>query len=248
MKIAPRIALAALAAAALAAGAVAVPAAADPGSNRIVGGKVTTEKWPFTGSLGGCGSALIHEKWIVTAAHCTSGGGGNVRLDSNNKNSGGEVVRVTRYTNHPQYRTIHDIAVGELASPAKTPPIPIAAAHPTVGTKSKLLGWGATTASGGSPSSVLKELDTSMVDAGRCRGISQFDPSGDICTDNPGGNQGACFGDSGGPQISQVDGKWVLIGVTSRGEQTCARNPSIYTSVPAHLSWIKQATGGAVGG
>ncbi|HEX5741897.1 MAG TPA: serine protease [Pilimelia sp.] len=215
--------------------------AADPGDTRIVGGKVTTERWPFTGSIqsGGrhsCGSALISPTWIVTAKHCVSGNGATIRLATNDNASGGEMVQVTRWV-----RGGLDIALGQLRSPAKTTPIPIAAEHGPIGTQTRLLGWGATTASGGSPARYLKELDTSIVDPSRCSySGGNPDREREICTDNPGGNQGACFGDSGGPQIKQVNGRWELIGVTSRGERICARNPSVYVSVSAHLDWVKQ--------
>jgi len=67
----------------------------------------------------------------------------------------------------------------------------------------------------------------------------------EICTSNPGGRAGACYGDSGGPQIKSVGGRWELIGATSRsgGGSQCAVTPSIYGDVPALRSWIQQYTG-----
>jgi secreted trypsin-like serine protease len=75
-----------------------------------------------------------------------------------------------------------------------------------------------------------------------CSGIRA---STEICTNNPGGTRGACYGDSGGPEIKSVSGTWQLIGATSRsgGGSTCAVRPSIYVDVPAFRSWIQSTTG-----
>jgi secreted trypsin-like serine protease len=78
------------------------------------------------------------------------------------------------------------------------------------------------------------------VSDGSCLGISG---ASEICTNNPGGNKGACYGDSGGPQIKQVSGVWQLIGATSRAgnnNSTCATGPSIYVDVPYFRTWITQ--------
>jgi hypothetical protein len=43
-----------------------------------------------------------------------------------------------------------------------------------------------------------------------------------------------------------VDGKWQLVGVTSRAgndSSACASGPSIYTNVIAFMEWINQQTG-----
>ncbi|GIL17533.1 MAG: serine protease [Oligoflexia bacterium] len=54
--------------------------------------------------------------------------------------------------------------------------------------------------------------------------------------------KGACHGDSGGPAYVTIGGKSALMGVTSRGindpRDTCGVS-SIYTSVSAHMSWLK---------
>jgi snapalysin len=68
----------------------------------------------------------------------------------------------------------------------------------------------------------------------------------EICTNNPGGNAGACYGDSGGPQVRRVSGRWMLVGATSRsgnGSPTCATGPSIYGDLPAIRTWIVSQTG-----
>lgn len=92
----------------------------------------------------------------------------------------------------------------------------------------------------------MQQLDTSVIAASNCVGI---DGSKELCTDNPNDNSGACYGDSGGPQIKKVNGTWELIGATSRAgnnSSTCATGPSIYTNVIAYKQWIKEQTG--VGG
>lgn len=241
--------LARLAAAALAAAgllgtpAVAVAAPHDP-NTRIVGGRPATEDYPFFGHLGGCGSSLIAPTWAVTAAHCVSGAR-QVRLDSRTAGQGGETLRVKRSVRAPGGA---DLALLELSGTARTAPITIAAAHPAVGTQTRIIGFGSTTPDGSSPSRVLKELDTSVVEPRRCANIPQVpaaDPNTELCTGSP-NSQGACHGDSGGPQVTKVDGVWHLVGATSRGApRRCAVNssPSIYVSVPAFLNWIRQTTG-----
>jgi secreted trypsin-like serine protease len=57
--------------------------------------------------------------------------------------------------------------------------------------------------------------------------------------------KGACHGDSGGPAFIDMKGRKVLIGVTSRsatakGGMNCQEG-SIYTSVAAHIAFLKQA-------
>ncbi|GGJ87560.1 serine protease [Pilimelia anulata] len=237
--------LAAAAATVLASAAPALASDGDPDRNRIVGGKVSTEQYPYTGHLGGCGSTLIAAKWLVTAKHCVSSAR-QVRLGTNSANSGGEVIGIRRSVNGPGGK---DIALLELNSEARTAPIRIAPSHPTPGTRTRIMGWGSTTSDGSRPSNVLKELDTSVVDASNCArlpgGVEPADRDKELCTQSP-NNQGACHGDSGGPQITQIDGTWYLIGATSRGApRACAVNssPSIYMSVPAFIDWIRSTTG-----
>jgi snapalysin len=91
---------------------------------------------------------------------------------------------------------------------------------------------------------VANELDTSIVADSRCSGI---DAAYEICTNNTNGNAGACYGDSGGPQVRQVSGRWALIGVTSRAgnnSSTCATAPSIYGDLSSIRSWVNTQVGG----
>lgn len=219
----------------------AAAAAADPVVGpSVVGGQQATENYSFMVYTSGCTGSLIKANWVVTAKHCPTPS--SVRVGSINRTSGGTVVSVRRAVNHPSI----DVKLFELASSVSYAPAPIPSTSGAVGTATRIIGWGQTCAPRGCGSSpvVAHQLDTSIVADSRCAGING---PYEICTNNTGGRAGACYGDSGGPQVRSVNGRWNLIGVTSRAgnnSSTCATAPSIYGDLPSIRSWVNTQVGG----
>lgn len=235
---------------------IALPAtatAASPGDGvfqpTIVGG-TPAPAYSFMASMQNlsgshrCGASVVHANWAVTARHCVSGVSPSslrLRVGSNNRTSGGVLVSVTGLFSHPSA----DLAMMRIGTvPSTYPPIRIAASSGPIGTPTRIMGWGQTCPSPGACGAPiqLQQLDTSIVSDSLCSGISG---STEICTNNPGGTRGACYGDSGGPEIKSVSGVWQLIGATSRsgGGSICAVRPSIYVDVPVFRTWIRSITG-----
>ncbi|SFP36477.1 Trypsin [Amycolatopsis arida] len=220
----------------------------------IIGGVDADQEYPFMVSLQFstqrhiCGGSLLTPEWFVTAAHCVGQRQPDTfraRVGSTNRTQGGELRTPAEIVRHPRYTpegTGYDLALVRLAEPVSAAPVPLGTAT-DVGTPTRLLGWGQTcpTEGCGSSPEKLRQLDTELVAPERC--TDAFDPTLELCTDNPGGDSGSCYGDSGGPQLAHVDGRWELLGVASRpgnGDRTCATAPSIATSAVAHTDWIDE--------
>jgi hypothetical protein len=217
---------------------------------RIVGGSlVPSGSYPWTAALlsssGGqfCGGSLIAPKWVVTAAHCSSSAY-SVRVGSVDRTSGGQVIRVIRKINHPQYSTQNDIALLELETPVSgITPVVRGTASPAVGSTVRLLGWGQVTSpfGGDSGSRYLKQLDTPVLTRTVCSGTG----AGDLCFKGT-TTATACKGDSGGPALAGS----VLVGATSRSGRSanyCGEDV-IYTNVTYYKTWIDQYVSGSSGG
>jgi secreted trypsin-like serine protease len=250
---------------------------------RIVGGTtVEAGEYPWQVAVlkkqGGslffiCGGTLIADKRVVTAAHCTSGSAGSLKVlvGTQRLSTGGSILDVSSYADHPSYSSStdrFDAAVLELATSG------IAAGGQTLSligqegsaddalwAPGKLLaisGWG-DTSEGGSISDQLREAQVPRVADSTCgQGDyygSAFDPATMVCAGPAAGGVDTCQGDSGGPlaastqdplPVSQNNpSQWRLAGITSWGEG-CARakKPGVYTRVaaPAIRNWILGTT------
>jgi len=244
------VAAGALLASAAAATAAPAPTADGDVSPMIVGGGNASQVYPFMVSLQStsgshfCGASLVKANWVVTAKHCVQGSSASsirTRIGTTNRTSGGTTTGASRIITHPSA----DLALVQLNTSVSQAPIAISTASGPVGTATRIIGWGQTCPVRGACGApvTLQELNTSIVADSRCSGISA---ASEICTNNTDGNKGACYGDSGGPQVKSVGGRWELIGATSRsgGGANCAQAPSIYVDVAYYRSWVSSNVGG----
>ena len=220
-----------------------------------------------------CGGTLIADRRVVTAAHCTSGSASSLKVlvGTQRLSTGGSILDVSSYADHPSYSSStdrFDAAVLELATSG------IAAGGQTLSligeegsgddalwAPGKLLaisGWGATS-EGGSVSDQLREAQVPRVADSTCgQGDyygSAFDAATMVCAGPAAGGVDTCQGDSGGPLAASTQdplpasqnnpSQWRLAGITSWG-QGCARakKPGVYTRVaaPAIRNWILGTT------
>jgi trypsin len=231
-------------------GAAASPSTAIVGGTAAPAGKYTSVAEITFGFGFLCTGTLIAPNVVLTAGHCGSVTGAavgtpagwpaaaiDVRIGSN-KSGQGEKVPVSQVIVQPNYlaNSGYDITLLKLSRNSVNAPTKVAGAAETSswapGTLEKIVGWGATS-EGGSTPSTLQEASVPITTDAYCAGAySDFDPKTMVCAGFPEGGTDTCQGDSGGPMFGSVAGALKVVGATSFGEG-CARagKPGVYARV-----------------
>ncbi|XP_068230472.1 transmembrane protease serine 9-like [Palaemon carinicauda] len=194
-----------------------------------------------------CGASLLNNKYVITAAHCVDAVPDfSVLFAEHDYLSVSKVLirAPARVSVHPDYDAstqINDLAIIELDSPINLDAADIAAkpiclpdpATDFTGMTAIATGWGATSETG-LPSSTLQEVEITVASDSDCSSGPSI-----LCAGESEGGKDTCVGDDGGPLIVEVDGRYVLAGVTNI-KRRCARPGSLgkYTRVQSSLDWI----------
>lgn len=230
---------------------------------RIVGGnEASPNKWAWmaallrrdTGELY-CGGALISNRYVITAAHCTDGlkaanitirlGAHNIQeLSVNVKDF--EVSRIREHRDFQKDTFMNDIAVLRLKHTVKFNEyirpvcLPERSDEDYFGKTAIATGWGTQTF-GGPYSDILREVKLVVWNNTECNDrFAQPITEVFLCAGPKRREGDACQGDSGGPLMVQSRSKqWTLIGVISWGIK-CGEPgvPGIYTRISHFLDYI----------
>ncbi|CAL4113097.1 unnamed protein product, partial [Meganyctiphanes norvegica] len=205
-----------------------------------------------------CSATLLNSQFVVTAAHCVDsipvehydlvfGEHDWMKIGRTFQRTAAEVII------HPDFNKAtldNDIAIIKLNNPVSIfthphiKPVCLPSSDMEFEGKSGVAtGWGLTV-DGGQASSSLQEVDVEIMSQSDCEAAYPDSITDKImCAGGDGSD--ICQGDDGGPLVVDVDGRYVLAGITSQGDCARTSKPGVFTNVQSQIDWINsQLTSG----
>ncbi|KAH8024045.1 hypothetical protein HPB51_020803 [Rhipicephalus microplus] len=214
-----------------------------------------------------CGGALVNHYYVVTAAHCVHHtplrrisvilGAYDIQ-DQRYQLSRAQAYSVLEKKIHPNFafsasqpdrfdvallRLDRHVRYQENILPICLPP----RGWTFEGWRATVTGWGKTdsTLSNRYGTRVLQKVEVPIITRSECehwhhiRGIRIRIHQEMMCAGYKEGRRDACVGDSGGPMMLNLNGRWTLVGITSAGFG-CAQSfqPGIYHQVSMSVDWV----------
>ncbi|GFS63980.1 plasma kallikrein [Trichonephila inaurata madagascariensis] len=217
-----------------------------------------------------CSGVLLNNRYVLTAAHCIYQvrlSDISIQLgvydiqDQSRQDIAPQTFSVIEKKVHPSftYKAAHpdryDVAVLKLDRKAKFHDTVVPICLPKKdwdfeGWKGIITGWGKTDTGLANRfgTRLLQKVDVPIISNEKCedwhqdKGIDITISNEMMCAGYEEGKKDACVGDSGGPLMVMVHGRWVVVGLVSAGFGCAqAKQPGIYHRVPSTVDWLRES-------